>query len=123
MLTRLADLRALSRPEAVIVKTCGGEITPCDVEGFIAPRQALLMSGELEDFREWQLQGRTQVFGDIAHHFCIYAKPWREGGRPVTGQGMKTIQMVRTTRGWRISGGGLGRRAGGAQPADSPRDR
>ncbi|MEU7824223.1 DUF4440 domain-containing protein [Catellatospora sp. NPDC049133] len=101
--TRLDALRGLFLPGAVIVKTCGGEPTVYDVDGFIAPRQALLAGGTLTDFREWELSGRTEVFGDIAQHFCSYAKSGVQDGTPFTGRGMKTMQFARTSAGWRIS--------------------
>src|ERR1700712_1043233 len=71
---RLEELRAVFLPEAVIVRTCGGEPAVYGVDSFIAPRQALLTGGTLVDFSEWELRGHTEVFGDIAHHFGSYAK-------------------------------------------------
>ena len=72
------------------------------VEEFIAPREALLTGGTV-DFREWHVSGRTDLFGDIAHWFGIYAKAWQEDGTPSSGRGMKSLQLVRTREGWRIS--------------------
>jgi hypothetical protein len=100
---RMAALRALFLPEAVIVRTGGGEPAVYDVDGFIAPREALLTGGTLTDFREWQLHGRTDVFGDIAQHVAGYAKAGVQDGQPFTARGMKTLQFVRTSAGWRIS--------------------
>lgn len=100
---RLAGLRSLFLPQAVIVRTGGGEPTVHDVDGFIAPRQALLAGGTLTGFREWELDGRTEVFGDIAQRFASYAKAWVQDGQAHTGRGMKTLQFVRTAAGWRIS--------------------
>jgi hypothetical protein len=101
---RMEALRATFLPEAVIVRAGGGDPAVYDVDGFIAPRQALLTDGTLEQFHEWELSGHTEVFGNIAHHFCSYAKEGVQGGAPFTGRGMKTIQLVRTSAGWRISG-------------------
>jgi hypothetical protein len=100
---RLDRLRAVFLPSAVIVRTCGGEPTVYGVDSFIAPRQALLAGGALTDFSEWELDGRTEVFGDIAQHFCGYAKAGVQDGTPFTGRGRKTLQFVRTGAGWRIS--------------------
>ena len=100
---RLDALRQVFLPEAVIVRTCGGAPTVYGVDSFIAPRHVLLSSGRLIDFREWELSGRTEVFGDIAQHFCSYAKAGVQLGVPFTGRGMKTFQLVRTAAGWRIS--------------------
>ncbi|MFC4785474.1 DUF4440 domain-containing protein [Nocardioides sp. MAHUQ-72] len=100
---RLEALRDVFLPEALIVRTCGLEPAVYDVDGFIAPRQALLSGGSLVDFSEWELHGRTEVFGDVAQHFCSYEKAGVQDGTPFTGRGMKTLQLVRTAAGWRIS--------------------
>lgn len=100
---RLDALRALFLPEAVIVRTCGGEPVVYGVDSFIAPRRALLSGGTLVDFSEWELRGHTEIFGDIAQHFGSYAKSGVQDGTPFTARGMKTLQLVRTSAGWRIS--------------------
>jgi hypothetical protein len=100
---RLDALREALLPQAVITRTGGGEPAVYDVEGFLRPRQQLLSSGRLTDFSEWELSGRTEVFGDIAQHFCGYAKAGRQDGTAFTARGMKTFQFVRMPAGWRIS--------------------
>jgi hypothetical protein len=100
---RLDALRGLFEPAAVIVRTGGGEPAVYDVDTFITPRQELLTSGRLTDFREWELHGRTDVFGDIATHFGGYAKAGVQDGTPFTARGMKTLQFIRTAAGWRIT--------------------
>jgi hypothetical protein len=101
--THLDNLRSLLLPDAVIIGTCGMEPRVYDVEEFIAPREALLSGGTLADFREWHVSGRTDVFGDIAHWFGSYAKAGLQEGVPFRGRGMKSLQLVRTRQGWRIS--------------------
>lgn len=101
--SRLDALREVFLPEALIVRTCGGEPMVYGVEGFIAPRQALLSGGTLVDFSEWELSGHTELFGDIAHPFGSYAKAGVQDGQRFTARGMKTLQFVRTKDGWRIS--------------------
>jgi hypothetical protein len=100
---RMALLRGLLLPRAVIVRTCGLEPAVMGVEEFIVPREALLTDGSLTDFREWPVAGRVEVFGDIAHWFGSYAKAGTQEGEAFTGRGMKTIQLVRTADGWRMS--------------------
>ena len=99
---RLDGLRELLLPEALVVRTCGVPTT-YDVDGFIEPRRDLLTSGRVTDFREWEVDGTTAVYGDIAHHWCTYAKEWVEDGNRMTVAGAKSIQLVRTETGWRIS--------------------
>ena len=100
---RLDALPELFIPQALIVRTCGSEPLAYTVDEFIAPRRALLTGGTLSDFREWPLDGRIDIFGDIAHWYGAYAKEGRQDGVAFTGRGMKTIQFVRTAAGWRIS--------------------
>ena len=100
---RLGRLREILLPQAVIVRTCGLEPAVYDVESFIEPRAQLLAGDRLIGFREWEVSGRTEVFGDIAQHFCSYAKSGVQDGVPFTGRGMKTFQFVRTGAGWRVS--------------------
>ena len=83
--------------------TSGTEPETYDVAGFIEPRAALLSGGTLVDFSEWALDGHTKVFGDVAQHWGGYAKAGVQDGTPFTGCGMKSVPLVRTSAGWRIS--------------------
>lgn len=118
---RMDRLRALLIEQAVIVRTCGLQPAVMTVEEFIAPREALLTGGSLTHFREWPVQGRVEVFGDIAHWFGSYAKAGTQEGEPFTGRGMKTIQLVRMPDGWRISAAAWDdERDGVSLPSDAP---
>ena len=99
---RLDALRESFLPEAVIVR---GGLDPAiyDVDGFIAPRAELLTGGRLAGFREWEVDGRTDLFGDVAARTCTYAKEGVLDGRPFSGRGFKTLQFVRLDGRWRIS--------------------
>jgi len=99
---RLDALAYLFLPDAVVVRTCG-DTTVYDVAGFIAPRRELLLSGGLVDFQEWPVDGRLEQYGDVAHWWGGYAKEGRQDGAPYAGRGAKSIQLVRTDAGWRIS--------------------
>jgi hypothetical protein len=100
---QMAQLAALFHPRAIIVRTCGLEPEVYDVDGFVQPRHELLAGGHLQDFREWPLEGRVEVFGDVAHWFGSYAKSGTQDGDAFTGRGRKSIQFLRTDDGWRIT--------------------
>ena len=100
--SEMTALRAALLPNAVIVKTCGSTVS-YTVDEFIAPREAILTDGTLTDFREWPSSGRLDIFGDIAQWFGSYRKSGAQGGAAFTGAGMKSVQFVRTSDGWRIS--------------------
>jgi hypothetical protein len=88
---------------AVIARACGTEPVLMDVDAFIEPRRRLLGNGTLVDFHETELSSRTDVFGDIAQRLSTYAKSGVQDGHPISGRGTKTMQLLRTSTGWRIS--------------------
>ncbi|GAA1931295.1 GNAT family N-acetyltransferase [Nocardioides marmoribigeumensis] len=100
---RIDALRAVLLPQAVVVRTCGLPPAVYDVTSFLEPRRALLSDGTLVDFSEHAVQGRVDVFGDVAHWFGSYEKDGFLRGEPGAGAGMKSVQLVRTPDGWRVS--------------------
>jgi hypothetical protein len=100
------DVQAVSRlfiPEAIVIKTCGGAPVIYSVDKFIEPRQKILTDGSLTEFREAEEMVKTEIFGDIAQSFVRYRKTGVHNGTSFNVQGMKTIQFVRTTDGWKMS--------------------
>ncbi|MFC7262780.1 DUF4440 domain-containing protein [Streptomyces lutosisoli] len=95
-------IRRLVLPSGIIVKT-GPEFTVYTLDEFIEPRQQLLTDGRLIDFSEWETAERTEIAGDIASRFSDYQKSGTLDGKPFEGSGTKTIQLVRTPEGWRIT--------------------
>ncbi len=73
------------------------------VEEFVAPREELLASGDLADFREWPEGGRVDVHGEIAAWWGGYAKSGRMRGAHAGGRGTKGIHLVRRDGRWRIT--------------------
>lgn len=99
----LPSLPALCLPEVRFVQTGKGEPQLMDLMAFMQPRAALLSEGHLQDFAEWELEGRTQVFGNMAQRWLRCAKVGQLDGTTCAGQGCKSLQFVRTAQGWRIS--------------------
>jgi len=95
-------IRRLVLPSGIIVKT-GPEFTVYTLDEFIEPRQQLLTDGRLIEFSEWETAERTEIAGDIASRFSDYQKSGTLDGKPLEGGGTKTIQLVRTPEGWRIT--------------------
>lgn len=100
---RLGALHELCLPECVIVKGSAEGPIICGLEAFIAPRAALLTSGELTEFCEEEVRGRTDLFGSVAQRFCEYRKTGVLNGQAFSARGMKTLQFVRLDSGWKIS--------------------
>lgn len=73
------------------------------VEEFVAPRAALLASGDLRDFAERIASGRVERHGDIASWWGTYAKTGLLRGASAAGSGVKGIHLVRRGGRWRIT--------------------
>lgn len=73
------------------------------VAQFIAPRQALVDSGALTRFKEWELSETTQVFGNIAHRYSAYGKAGTQDGKAFEARGVISTQFIKTPGGWKMS--------------------
>lgn len=100
---RMAALRACFVDGAVVTRTLDEEPQLLTVDEFIAPRHELLSGTRVTDFREWEVSGHTETFRAVAHHWCTYSKTWTEHGHPHHGHGAKTLQLVNTAEGWKIT--------------------
>lgn len=100
---RLGSLHELCLPQCVITKGSAEGPSVCGLEAFIAPRAALLTSGDLTEFFEEEVEGRTDLFGGVAQRFCVYRKAGVLNGAAFSARGIKTLQFVKTPSGWRIS--------------------
>jgi len=99
----LGPLRELFVPTAIITRTCANDFETYDLDSFIAPREAILNSGDLVDFSEHEVHETTQIFGDIAQRWTVYHKQGVLRGEDYRGSGVKSLQFVKTPAGWRFS--------------------
>lgn len=99
----LDTLRKFCLSDCVVIKTCGDPHAIYDLSGFIAPRQKLLSEGELVNFSEKEIWENTEIFGSIAQRFCLYTKSGVLMGERFEARGMKSIQLIKTVEGWKIS--------------------
>lgn len=99
----LPSLPALCVPNVRIVKAGESQPQVMDLPAFMQPRAALLSEGRLQEFSEWEVQGHTQVCGHMAQRWLRYAKQGLLDGKTCAGQGCKSLQFVRTPKGWRFS--------------------
>jgi hypothetical protein len=99
----IENIYRLCIPQAVIIKNTGTSPELYNLEQFIAPRKRILTDGTLAEFSEEEIAERTEVFGNIAQRFCSYKKSGVLSGEFFEAKGMKTIQFIKTTDGWKIS--------------------
>lgn len=103
---RCADLRIIRElfvPEGRIISNVGNDPVVMDLDAFVEPRQKMLTDGTLTEFSEWEVSGRTEIFGSVAHRFTEYRKSGVRDGARFEGHGHKTTQFLRTRAGWRMS--------------------
>ena len=98
----VTELRELFLPEARVTRVAAGQADSWSVDEFIAPRVAILTDGILLSFHEWEVEGATTVFGNIAEHRSQYRKSGQQRGTPYGGEGRKFILLCQLEGRWRI---------------------
>jgi hypothetical protein len=96
-------LRELVVPGGLLIRNSGPAPEVDTVDAFIEPRQALVDSGALTSFAEFETHDITEVFGQVAHRLSTYGKRGVSNGEPFEGAGVISTQFVLTPDGWRIS--------------------
>jgi RimJ/RimL family protein N-acetyltransferase len=101
-LPTLHALPDLFLPGALVIKLGSGEPQIDSVTSFIAPRAALLGSGELVEFHEAEVAEHTSISGGVAQRSSTYEKRGTLHGQPFVGRGTKLMQLLSTADGWKI---------------------
>jgi hypothetical protein len=93
---------ALFGPSGFVVTHAGGDPQVSTPRAFVEPRVALLSSGSLVDFHEWETGSQTEIIGTLAVRRSRYAKQGLHDSKPYAGTGTKFFQLARLQQGWRI---------------------
>ena len=94
---------ALFIEPGLLIKNTTSTAEISSVRQFIEPRRAMVSRGELTRFRELELSGTTEVFGNVAHRYSAYAKSGTTNGVPFEARGVISTQFVKTPAGWKMS--------------------
>ncbi|EJL81006.1 hypothetical protein PMI15_03523 [Polaromonas sp. CF318] len=97
------DIHGLFIATGLLIKNTGATPEISSVAEFIAPRQALVDSGALTRFKEWELSEHTQMFGNIAHRYSAYGKAGTQDGKTFEARGVISTQFIKTPEGWKMS--------------------
>ncbi|MFS2034866.1 hypothetical protein ACEN8I_12650 [Polaromonas sp. CT11-55] len=97
------DIHGLFIATGLLIKNTASTPEISSVAEFIAPRQALVDSGALTRFKEWELSQTTQIFGNIAHRYSAYGKAGTQGGKAFEARGVISTQFIKTPEGWKMS--------------------
>jgi hypothetical protein len=93
---------SLFAPAAVVASHGASAVSICSVPEFAQPRIALLCSGRLVSFSEWETEAQTTVLGSLAVRRSRYAKNGQLDGLPYAGVGTKFFQLALVADQWRI---------------------
>ena len=88
---------------AVIGKRSSDGVELWSLREFWEPRSALLTSGKLMDFHEWETESTTTILDGVAVRSCTYQKEGLLDGLPYRGEGTKCFQFALTRGGWCIT--------------------
>ena len=97
------DIRDLFIEDGLLIKNSGDQPEVSSLDEFIGPRQRLVDSGELTQFRETESAHRDEVFGNVAHRLSTYSKSGVSGRVTIEGRGVISTQFIRTPNGWRMT--------------------
>lgn len=97
------DIHGLFIDAGLLIKNTASTPEISTIAQFIAPRQALVDSGALTRFKEWELSETTQVFGNIAHRYSAYGKAGTQSGKDFEARGVISTQFIKTPEGWKMS--------------------
>ena len=98
-----AEIDALFIKNAVILQRVGDKTAVMSVAEFADPRVALLTSGRLQDFSEWETANTTQMFSNFAIRTSKYAKQGLLDSQPYSGRGTKLFQLANLDGEWRVA--------------------
>lgn len=101
--TDLSGIFDLFISEGLIVKCSSTGPEVYNLYQFIEPREKMFNEGILRDFKEKEISERTEIFGNIAHRLSIYKKSGLMNGEAFENKGIKTLQFIKTSCGWKIS--------------------
>jgi hypothetical protein len=96
------NIRTLFVEAGLLIKNSATTPEISTVGQYLAPRQAMVASGELTRFRESELSETTEIFGNVAHRFSAYAKSGTLKGVSFEARGMISTQFV-LPAGWKMS--------------------
>ncbi|HWQ10299.1 MAG TPA: hypothetical protein VN436_14360 [Holophaga sp.] len=96
------EITDLFLEDAVIAKAAGSSFETWRPRQFAEPRIALLQSGELQDFHEWETSATTEIHGRMAARHSRYAKEGIWSGKPYSGSGTKCFLFAKTGDAWHI---------------------
>ena len=99
----LSSIYELFIQEGLIVKCSSPTPEIYNLLQFIEPREKMFNDGYLSNFIEEELFEKTEIFGNIAHRLSLYKKSGLMNGKGFENKGIKTMQFIKTSAGWKIS--------------------
>lgn len=95
------DFREPFTANARLAYVSDGELVVRSVDEYVEIRRGIMESGDIASLEEWELEGRTEFFGDIAHRISSYAVRI-DGAAELAERGVMSFQLVRVGGVWRV---------------------
>ena len=89
-------------PDARLAYVRDGELVERTVDEYVEIRRGIIQSGEIESLEEWELDGRTEFFGNVAQRISSYAVRI-DGASELAERGVMSFQLVRVGGVWRVN--------------------
>ncbi len=100
---KLKDIKSIFIPAGILVSNTEDTPEINNLDGFIKPREEMLINGTLTNFCEKEISHSTEWFGNIAQRFSLYEKSGELNGEYFETKGMKTIQFIKVNKEWKMS--------------------
>lgn len=99
----LQDIKNIFLSDGLIVNNSFEEPATYNLENFIKPREEILTNGTLVNFKEQEIDHKTEICGNIAQRKCTYKKAGVLNGVPFEGEGIKLMQFIKVKNQWFLS--------------------
>jgi len=95
-------LRAVFTPQATLYNFAGDSLDFAFIDEFIEGFKAEIERAEMKAFKEVELGGKTEYFGNIAHRISTYAF-YIDGSEESAERGVNSFQLVKVDGKWLVN--------------------
>jgi hypothetical protein len=95
-------LQSLFLPAATLYNFRGDSLEYLPIDQFLADFRAAIEREEITAFREAELGGETEYFGNVAHRISSY-ETYSNGDLSVVERGVNSFQLLKIDGRWRIN--------------------
>ena len=95
-------IRAVFTPDAVFMNFRFDTLSKINLDQFITGYKASVESGNITSFKEAEIHGKTEGFGNIAHRISTYVT-YLNNPAIISERGVNSFQLIKMPDGWRVN--------------------